>query len=72
MQKIKWMIKSYMAINQIESLRELAEITGIKYTTLMTHLSCPSQLRAYEIAALDEALHFEDADLIVMIRGAAA
>lgn len=72
MQKIKWMIKSYMALNRIESLRELAEITGIKYTTLMTHLNTPSQLRAYELAALDGVLHFEDADLIIMIREAAA
>lgn len=72
MHKIKWLIKSYMAINRIESLRELSEITGIKYTTLMTHLTCPSQLRAYEIKALDDALHFEDDDLLGIIREAAA
>lgn len=72
MHKIKWLIKSYMALNKISSLRELADITGIKYTTLMTHLTCPSQLRAFEIKALDDALHFEDDDLLVIIREAAA
>lgn len=72
MHKIKWLIKSYMALNRIESLRELANITGITYTTLMTHLNNPGQLRAYEIKALDNALHFEDADLLVIVREAAA
>ncbi|MBR2555377.1 MAG: hypothetical protein IKE94_10985 [Aeriscardovia sp.] len=72
MHKIKWLIKSYMALNKISSLRELADITGIKYTTLMTHLSCPSQLRVYELKALDDALHFEEEDLLCMIREAAA
>ena len=72
MHKIKWMIKSYMALNRIESLHDLADKTGIKYTTLLTHLNEPSQLRAYELRALDEVLHFEDEDLLVMIREAAA
>jgi hypothetical protein len=72
MQKIKWLIKGYMAINRIRSFQELAELTGIKYTTLLTHLNNPSELRAYEIRELDAVLHFEDKDLIVLIREGAA
>lgn len=72
MQKIKWLIKGYMAINQIRSFQELAELTGIKYTTLLTHLNNPAELRAYEIRELDTVLHFEDKDLIVLIREGAA
>ena len=47
-------------------------MTGIKYTTLLTHLNNPAELRAYEIRELDTVLHFEDKDLIVLIREGAA
>lgn len=72
MQKVKWIIKGYMAVNRIRSFQELSKLTGIKYTTLLTHLNNPAELRAYEIRELDKILQFEDSDLIVLIREGAA
>lgn len=68
--KLKWIIKSYMCLNRINSWKELARLSGIKYTTLKEHLDNPGKLRLFELQILDELLKFDEQDLLELVRGA--
>ena len=69
---IKLMIRRYMLNAYIETFGELSELTGINYQTLTDHMNNPKLLRLLEIRALDEVLHFENDDLVLLIRGEAS
>ena len=69
---IRWMLSGYLVQNHIESFRELAKMTGIKYKTLLEHIASPELFRMYEIAALDKVLIFSDEDLLILVRGLSA
>lgn len=69
---VKWMLSGYMVTQHIESFKELAERSGIKYQTLNAHVKAPEQFRMYEIKALDKILTFRDEDLLTLMRGAGA
>lgn len=69
---VRWMLSGYMVVQHIESFKELAERSGIKYQTLNAHVKAPEQFRMYEIKALDKILAFRDEDLLTLMRGAGA
>lgn len=71
-ERFKWIVKSYMSINRISSVKELSRRTGINYLTLQDRLKYPKNLRLFELQALDEVLKFTDSDLNALIRGVAA
>jgi len=66
---MKWLIKKYMAAQHIESLSELARMTGLTRRKLYDRINDPKTFRMYEIIALDEILHFSDEDLLFLMRG---
>ena len=66
---MEWLIRDYMNKKHIRSLRELSSLTGIEYRTLLNHIGDVGKFKAYEIAALDNALQFTSEDLIKFIRG---
>lgn len=52
-------IRTCMARNDIKSLAELAQVTGINPATLMqTRRRDPTSFRLYELAQLDKVLGF--------------
>lgn len=69
---IRWMLTGYLVQNRIESFRELAKMTGIKYKTLLEHIASPENFRMYEVKALDKILNFRDEDLLILVRGLSA
>lgn len=71
-ERFKWIVKSYMSINRIASVKELSRRTGINYLTLQDRLKHPQNLRLFELQALDEVLKFTDSDLNALVRGIAA
>lgn len=71
-ERFKWIVKSYMSINRISSVKELSRRTGINYLTLQDRLKYPKNLRLFELQALDEVLKFTDSDLNALVRGMAA
>ncbi len=71
-ERFKWIVKSYMSINRISSVKELARRTGINYLTLQDRLKYPKNLRLFELQALDEVLKFTDSDLNALVRGVVA
>ena len=71
-ERFKWIVKSYMSINRISSVKELSRRTGINYLTLQDRLKYPQNLRLFELQALDEVLKFTDSDLNALVRGVAA
>lgn len=71
-ERFKWIVKSYMSINRISSIKELSRRTGINYLTLQDRLKYPKNLRLFELQALDEVLKFTDSDLNALVRGVAA
>jgi hypothetical protein len=71
-ERFKWIVKSYMSINRISSVKELSRRTGINYLTLQDRLKFPQNLRLFELQALDEVLKFTDSDLNALVRGVAA
>lgn len=71
-ERFKWIVKSYMSINRISSVKELSRRTGINYLTLQDRLKHPQNLRLFELQALDEVLKFTDSDLNALVRGVAA
>jgi DNA-binding Xre family transcriptional regulator len=71
-ERFKWIVKSYMSINRISSVKELSRRTGINYLTLQDRLKYPKNLRLFELQALDEVLKFTDSDLNALVRGVAA
>lgn len=66
---MKWLIKEYMGKAHIDSITELADLTGITRRTLYDRINNPATIRAYEITALDEVLHFDADDLIKLATG---
>lgn len=71
-ERFKWIVKSYMCISRIPSVKELAKLTGINYQTLKERLVHPENLRLFELQALDNVLKFTDDDLNALVRGMAA
>lgn len=71
-ERFKWIVKSYMSINRISSVKELSRRTGINYLTLQDRLKYPKNLRLFELQALDEVLKFTDSDLNALVRGGVA
>lgn len=71
-ERFKWIVKNYMSINRISSVKELSRRTGINYLTLQDRLKYPKNLRLFELQALDEVLKFTDSDLNALVRGVAA
>lgn len=71
-ERFKWIVKSYMSINRISSVKELSRRTGINYLTLQDRLKYPKNLRLFELQALDDVLKFTDSDLNALVRGVAA
>lgn len=66
---MRWLIKTYMCRHHIESLKELAEMTGFTRRLLNDRINYPQNLKLFELAALDNVLHFSDEDLLELIRG---
>ena len=66
---MRWLIKSYMAKAHIDSVVELSEATGITRRHLYDILKDPHRLKVSEIMSLDEVLHFEEQDLLMLVRG---
>ena len=66
---MKQLIKLYMVINCIDSIDELVKSAGLKKRTLYDRFKDPKSIRVYEIAALDDVLHFSDEDLNKLVRG---
>lgn len=60
-------IKTAMIREDIKSLVELSQITGISYPTL-THPRKinPKSFRLFELAQLDKVLHFSDVEWLKM------
>lgn len=71
-ERFKWIVKRYMSINRISSVKELSRRTGINYLTLQDRLKYPKNLRLFELQALDDVLKFTDSDLNALVRGVAA
>ena len=65
----KRMFKRYILERYIDSLKELPDMAGIEYRTFLQRMENPALFRAYELKALDDILHFEDADLFLLIKG---
>lgn len=63
------LFKRYTLEAYIESFKELAQMAGIEYRTFLQRMENPGLFRAYELKALDDILHFEDADLFQLIKG---
>lgn len=65
---LKKLLRRYMVDLDIDSFKDLAKDTGIDYQTLLDHIARPELFRRFEIKALDDVLHFEDEDLLRLIR----
>lgn len=63
------MIRLKMLENDIEYLTDLADLTGIDIQTLRSRIKDPGTFKNYEIRSLDDALHFTDADILLLVRG---
>ena len=66
---IKKLLLRYMIEADIRNFSELSRVSGIDYQTLNVRIKNPGTFRLYEIRQLDELLHFENEDLLVLIRG---
>lgn len=66
---MRWLIEEYRTRNRIDSLKEIAEHTGIDYQRLLKRIENPKSFKLFEIEALDELLHFTDEDLLKILRG---
>ncbi len=69
MQNLKWLIKLYMAQNHIDSISELARMSGLSRKLLYDRINDPATFRVYEIKSLDDVLHFSDEDMLFLLRG---
>lgn len=69
MNAFKWIVKKRMLENHIENLLELSNITGLGYQTMRSHIDNPERLKIFELNALDDVLHFEDCEIVGVIRG---
>ena len=66
---MKWLIKDYMCRAHIESISELAKLTGLTRRLLYDRINNPETFRIFELKALDEVLHFQDEDYLKLARG---
>jgi len=69
---IKKLLRRYMIEADIDSFTQLAKETGIDYQRLNRRMADPHSFTVFELVALDEVLHFENDDLILLIRGEAS
>lgn len=65
---MKWLLRRYMVNAQINSVVELAKLTGITRRHLYEVIKDPHRIRLSELKALDSVLHFSDEDLIRLVR----
>lgn len=66
---MRWLIKKYMCEQHIESIAELAKLSGMTRRILYDRINNPETLRLYEVTALDGILHFTDEDKLKLISG---
>ena len=66
---IKKLLHLYMIEADINNFSELSRQSGIEYQTLNVRVKNPGTFRIYELRRLDELLHFDDEDLITLIKG---
>lgn len=66
---IKKLFKGYMVAYDIDNFRELSKVTGIDYQRLNRRIADPHSFTVFELISLDDVLHFNDEDLIKLIRG---
>lgn len=66
---MKWLLMRYMAIAHIDSMTELADLTGIARRTLYDRIKEPWTMKVFELKALDDVLHFSDEDIVRLSRG---
>ena len=65
---MKWLIKTYMAREHIESISELASKCGFTRRLLYDRINDPKTFRIYELMALNRVLHFTDEDFLMLLR----
>lgn len=66
---IKKLLRRYMIEADIDSFSQLAKETGIDYQRLNRRIADPHSFTVFEIISLDDALHFSDEDLLLLVRG---
>jgi len=66
---MKWLIKTYMAREHIETISELASLCGFTRRLLYDRIKDPKTFRIYELMALNNVLHFSDEDFLMLLRG---
>lgn len=66
---IKKILKLYMIEAEIDNFTQLAKETGIDYQRLNRRIADPHSFTVFELISLDDVLHFEDDDLLKLIRG---
>lgn len=67
---IKKMLQLYMIEADMgTSITELARQTGIDYQRLNRRIADPHSFTVFELISLDDVLHFDDEDLLKLIRG---
>ena len=69
---IKKLLRRYMIEADIDNFTQLAKETGIDYQRLNRRIADPHSFTVFELISLDEVLHFENDDLILLIRGEAS
>lgn len=66
---IKKLLRRYMIEVDLDSFTQLAKETGIDYQRLNRRIADPHSFTVFELISLDDVLHFEDDDLLKLIRG---
>jgi hypothetical protein len=66
---IKKLFKKYMIDADLDNFTDLARETGIDYQRLNRRMADPHSFTVFELIALNDVLHFEDEDLLKIIRG---
>lgn len=66
---IKKLFKKYMIDADLDNFTDLARETGIDYQRLNKRMADPHSFTVFELIALNDVLHFEDEDLLKIVRG---
>lgn len=66
---IKKLLRRYMIEADIDNFTQLAKETGIDYQRLNRRMADPHSFTVFELIALNDVLHFEDEDLLKIVRG---
>lgn len=66
---IKKLFKRYMLDADLDNFTQLAKETGIDYQRLNKRIANPHSFTVFELISLDDVLHFDDKDLLKLIRG---